>query len=424
MNYLAINIRGADGLDKANWVNKRVRDHRVSFLCLQETQKSDLGETGVRRFWGNRPAGNVCVNALGRSGGLLSVWNPSELLVNNIIKHDSVIVVSGRHVASGITLNVANVYAFNDQSKKRDIWRVLLELRNNLNGAWIFIGDLNEVWDIDDRLYSRFDHKGASVFNDFINQAGLNEYPMGGCRFTFMPEDGSSLSKIDRALVCDVFMENWPYASWLDKEGLGGIVLKSVMANSSNTDCFTGKIQEQKISRETNREAKELENIAVVRPFCKEEKVKRANCRLQIKRYEKNKVADLIQKVANNRINSFEIDGVVRMDPTLIKKKIMPFFKKQFAEKCAKRLYISNAEFKKLSDSQSARLVTRFSAEEVKRAVWDCGGDKAPGPDGFTFRFIKRFWHILEPFFVNMLDQFFQYHSIPPGCNSSFISLI
>nr|GFD46858.1 RNA-directed DNA polymerase, eukaryota [Tanacetum cinerariifolium] len=28
------------------------------------------------------------------------------------------------------------------------------------------------------------------------------------------------------------------------------------------------------------------------------------------------------------------------------------------------------------------RMVTK---EEVKKAVWDCGSDKSPGPDGFSF---------------------------------------
>nr|GEZ24490.1 RNA-directed DNA polymerase, eukaryota [Tanacetum cinerariifolium] len=29
--------------------------------------------------------------------------------------------------------------------------------------------------------------------------------------------------------------------------------------------------------------------------------------------------------------------------------------------------------------------------DEIKRAVWDCGTNKSPGPDGFTFDFIRRY---------------------------------
>ncbi|GKA12521.1 hypothetical protein Tco_0692067 [Tanacetum coccineum] len=38
------------------------------------------------------------------------------------------------------------------------------------------------------------------------------------------------------------------------------------------------------------------------------------------------------------------------------------------------------------------RLVTH---EEIKEAVWDCGSSKAPGPDGFSFAFVKKYWDII-----------------------------
>nr|GFA04978.1 RNA-directed DNA polymerase, eukaryota [Tanacetum cinerariifolium] len=40
-------------------------------------------------------------------------------------------------------------------------------------------------------------------------------------------------------------------------------------------------------------------------------------------------------------------------------------------------------------------LEREVSNEDIKRAVWDCGTDKAPGPDGFTFGFYRRYWHII-----------------------------
>ncbi|GKE15408.1 RNA-directed DNA polymerase, eukaryota, reverse transcriptase zinc-binding domain protein, partial [Tanacetum coccineum] len=38
----------------------------------------------------------------------------------------------------------------------------------------------------------------------------------------------------------------------------------------------------------------------------------------------------------------------------------------------------------------------QFSLEEIKRAVWDFGGDRAPRPDGFSFKFIMTFWDLLK----------------------------
>ena len=65
-----------------------------------------------------------------------------------------------------------------------------------------------------------------------------------------------------------------------------------------------------------------------------------------------------------------------------------------------------------------------MSKEEIKRAVWDCGLDKSPGPDGFTFGFYRRFWDIIENDVVDAVSCFFTVGSFPKGGNTSFIALI
>ena len=69
-------------------------------------------------------------------------------------------------------------------------------------------------------------------------------------------------------------------------------------------------------------------------------------------------------------------------------------------------------------------LTARFSEEEIKAAVWACGGDKSPGPDGFNFNFIKQFWETLKPDFTRFLDEFYINGRFPKGSNASFIALI
>ncbi|GJZ55134.1 RNA-directed DNA polymerase, eukaryota [Tanacetum coccineum] len=64
------------------------------------------------------------------------------------------------------------------------------------------------------------------------------------------------------------------------------------------------------------------------------------------------------------------------------------------------------------------------SNAEIKKAVWDCGIDKAPGPDGFTFGFYRRYWNLIEKDVVDAIRWFFEFGNIPKGGNSSFISLI
>ena len=69
-------------------------------------------------------------------------------------------------------------------------------------------------------------------------------------------------------------------------------------------------------------------------------------------------------------------------------------------------------------------LVESFHEEEIRRAVWDCGCEKSPGPDELNFKFIKQFWQLLKPDFLRFLDEFHANGIFPKGSNASFISLI
>ncbi|GJS32478.1 hypothetical protein Tco_0530860 [Tanacetum coccineum] len=77
-----------------------------------------------------------------------------------------------------------------------------------------------------------------------------------------------------------------------------------------------------------------------------------------------------------------------------------------------------------LSTDQQKDLECMVSKEEVKRAVWDCGTDKSPGPDGFTFGFYRHFWSTIENDVFEAIKYFFTCGEIPKGCNSTFIALI
>ncbi|XP_039118945.1 uncharacterized protein LOC120255125, partial [Dioscorea cayenensis subsp. rotundata] len=48
-----------------------------------------------------------------------------------------------------------------------------------------------------------------------------------------------------------------------------------------------------------------------------------------------------------------------------------------------------------------------FSMEEVKKAVFDLGSDKAPGPDGFPMMFFKIFWEIIKVEVLKLCEDFY-----------------
>nr|GEX93672.1 RNA-directed DNA polymerase, eukaryota, reverse transcriptase zinc-binding domain protein [Tanacetum cinerariifolium] len=77
-----------------------------------------------------------------------------------------------------------------------------------------------------------------------------------------------------------------------------------------------------------------------------------------------------------------------------------------------------------LNIDQQSDLEREVAHDEIKMAVWGCGTDKSPGPDGFTFGFDRRYWSILEKDVKQAVRYFFHYEVFSKVGNSSFITLI
>ncbi|GJZ83149.1 hypothetical protein Tco_0648322 [Tanacetum coccineum] len=67
--------------------------------------------------------------------------------------------------------------------------------------------------------------------------------------------------------------------------------------------------------------------------------------------------------------------------------------------------------FKTLTPEQNLIIENPFTPQEIKDAIWDCGGEKAPGPDGFSFKLIKKYWDILGSDIIKYVSDF---HLSPP----------
>ncbi|GKA28194.1 RNA-directed DNA polymerase, eukaryota [Tanacetum coccineum] len=123
-------------------------------------------------------------------------------------------------------------------------------------------------------------------------------------------------------------------------------------------------------------------------------------------------------------IRGIMVDGNWIESPKAVKGEFFQHFSSRFDKPDASRATINMRYPKTLTYDQQNELESEVSNVEIKRAVWDCGTDKSPGPDGFTFGFYRRFWKIIENDVYDAVKYFFTYGNIPKGCNSSFIALI
>nr|GEU31128.1 nucleotide-binding alpha-beta plait domain-containing protein [Tanacetum cinerariifolium] len=113
------------------------------------------------------------------------------------------------------------------------------------------------------------------------------------------------------------------------------------------------------------------------------------------------KSATKMSKLDRSQLNirGIMVDGKWTEKPNNVKLEFLHHFRNRFNKPTDNRVHFDMNFPKSITIDQQMDLECVVSKEELKRAVWECGTDKSPGPDGFSF-------------------------DIPNGCNSSFIALI
>nr|GEY08447.1 RNA-directed DNA polymerase, eukaryota, reverse transcriptase zinc-binding domain protein [Tanacetum cinerariifolium]GEY08450.1 RNA-directed DNA polymerase, eukaryota, reverse transcriptase zinc-binding domain protein [Tanacetum cinerariifolium] len=87
----------------------------------------------------------------------------------------------------------------------------------------------------------------------------------------------------------------------------------------------------------------------------------------------------------------YACNGIWMESPHLVKHEFFKHFKNRFEKPNKSRILLERDFVKRISLEQNDDLEREVSNEEIKRVVWDCGIDKAPRPDGFTFGFYRRY---------------------------------
>jgi hypothetical protein len=85
---------------------------------------------------------------------------------------------------------------------------------------------------------------------------------------------------------------------------------------------------------------------------------------------------------------------------------------------------LNGVTFPTISEEENEGLVATFSMEEIEEVVKSSDGNKSPGPDGYNFAFLKKFWEILKGDVRIMFDQFHGNSSFPKSFLSYFVTLI
>ncbi|GKE12159.1 RNA-directed DNA polymerase, eukaryota, reverse transcriptase zinc-binding domain protein, partial [Tanacetum coccineum] len=370
MNFMSLNVQGLAQKAKKDWVKELCIHNKVNFLSLQETKMEQVNLFCIKSCWGNFDFDFIVSPWVGNSGDILCVWDPNMFCKEHYTVSDYFIAVMGKWVPNGKNFLIISVYAPQELSEKKMLWQYLNHMIDRRKGDVIVMGDFNEVRSPDERFGSIFNTHGAAAFNNFISLGGLMEVPTGGYSYTWSHKSASKMSKLDGFLISEDFFNSCPNNSL---ELAQKAKIKWSIEGDENSKYFHGIINKQR-------------NNIVIRGIL--------------------------------------VDGAWIEDPRIVKNEFFTHFKDRFNITSSKRLTLDMEFPNKLSFDQKTDLERPFTKEEIKGAVWDCGLNKSLGPDGFTFGFYQRYWSLLEPDIVDVVNHFFIDGFSSKGCNSSFISLI
>ena len=134
--------------------------------------------------------------------------------------------------------------------------------------------------------------------------------------------------------------------------------------------------------------------------------------------------ASTIFKRKKNEISQVIIDGRRVAGVANLKEGIRNHFRHRFAQDQIPGFDFDLKNHPKVSSEQVLLLEATPSREEIKKAVWACGIDKAPGFDGFNFKFIREMWEVLEDeIYESVLEFFISGHSVR-HLNVTWVTLI
>ncbi|GKD20633.1 RNA-directed DNA polymerase, eukaryota, partial [Tanacetum coccineum] len=229
-----------------------------------------------------------------------------------------------------------------------------------------------------------FNVQGANAFNSFISLASLIDLPLDGYAYTWAHKTANKMSKLDRFLVSKGLLASFLYLSALcldrNLSDHRPILMRELSIDYGPTPfrffhCWFNLDGFDKMVEDTWKSLALVESYGMINL-----KKKLQALKIVIKQWTKNakkssyKAKFSIQSKLSNIDKSLDQGG-------------------------------SNEEM--LSLEQHADLERNVSNEKIKSVIWDYGTNKSPGPNGFTFKFFRRYWKLLEHDIVAAVKDFF-----------------
>nr|GEW69524.1 RNA-directed DNA polymerase, eukaryota [Tanacetum cinerariifolium] len=394
---------------KRRWIKELYQKHKINFVSIQETKAESISLHTIKD-WGNQMFNHVVGSSVGCSGAPIT----SKLLI-------------------------ISVYAPQELNERRDLWDYLRTFIDRWEGDTVIMGDFNEVRSEHERFGSTFNRQGDIAFNNFISLACLIDLSLEGYAFTWAHKSASKMSKLDRYLISEGVLDLFSHLSalCLDRHLSDH---RPILLRETNYDYGPfpfWKINIQQNMSEVDKlidQGKSNDEILIKRIMLLND-LQELNNRNAMEISQKAKIRWSIEGdenskyfhgIMNKKRSQLAIRGTLANGEWIseqhrVKNEFFTHFKKQFSPIQAPSICFDFTFLTRLSSGRVHDLERTVTYEEVKRAVWDCGTNKSPGPDGFSFEFYCKYWITIDDDVFQAIRDFFVNGHFPRGSAASLI---
>lgn len=209
---LSCNVRGLNKSTRHMEISADIKKLQVSCVALLETRVKEVNKDKIRRQFGSMWdwLDNYTMHINGR---IWLLWQPSVMDIRLVQCSDQYMHCEVLGMDGKFQYWLTIIYAHNQLDCRRKLWQDLIDLSQYIQGAWLLIGDYNNVLKIEDRIGGNSVH--AYEFQDLsamMDTVDLFEHDTIGNHFTWTNKhvQGVIYSRIDRALCNQSWFTQYP----------------------------------------------------------------------------------------------------------------------------------------------------------------------------------------------------------------------
>ncbi|XP_074288901.1 uncharacterized protein LOC141614046 [Silene latifolia] len=360
------------------------------------------------------------------------------------------------------------VYAFNEGSERVDLWNKLKSIAQQCSGPWAMARNFNTVTSPDGRLGGSTRQEDMDDFNQCIATCGVTDIHATGAFFTWNNKQDPfhrKYSRLDRFMVNQAWLDTFPdMMVHFHPEGLldhNPCIVSDIKLGGRKNASFKyfnmWSLAPSFTSIVSNDWGKSYNGTKM---FCIVKKLK--SLKGALKALNKESYSDIENKASMAIQNLESIQQQLIHDPTssdllsqemelLANVRELTKARDSFLSQKAKTQWLedgdkaiclfswSNKEKMKsttavrsdvlgkgnhCTEEHVATLSKQVTSEEIKQVVFSIPNEKAHGPDGYTSKFFKDSWDIVDPDICAAVAEFFMTGQLLTQLNATNITLI